>query len=78
MDCEDEKLQKILIKITGVSPKFKDNLFDSGLLDSLNLLDLVGEVEKKFNIELHSDLINAENFSSIEKILNTIKITRLK
>ncbi len=48
------------------------NLVQNGIIDSLDVLNLVNEIEKYYKKELDSDFIevsNFENFESIEKMI---------
>jgi len=43
-------------------------LFKDRVLDSMNILDLIGFVEKKLGRKLKSEEITMQNFGSVEKI----------
>jgi len=45
-----------------------DSLFDSGLLDSFALPDLVAAIEKEFSIRIPDSDLNPRKFDSIERI----------
>lgn len=47
---------------------FQDNLLESGILDSLGILDLVAFVEQNFGIALTDEELVPENFQSIEHL----------
>ena len=47
---------------------FQDNLLESGILDSLGILDLVAFVEQNFGIVLNDDELVPDNFQSIERL----------
>ena len=47
---------------------FQDNLLESGILDSLGILDLVAFVEQNFGIVLSDEELVPENFQSIERL----------
>ena len=44
------------------------NFIEDGYLDSLDIIILVAELEKNFNISISGELIIPENFSSITSI----------
>ena len=44
-------------------------LFSDGLLDSMNILDLIGYVEKHLGRELKDDELRMDNFRTIATIL---------
>ncbi len=50
-----------------------DNLFDAGLLDSLQAVDLVGELEDEFDIEIDAKYVVEENFKTKEAIIALVK-----
>ncbi|EAJ5674025.1 acyl carrier protein [Campylobacter lari] len=45
-----------------------DNLVSKGLIDSLDIISIVEEIEKKYNITIDFNLIVPENFENFEKI----------
>jgi acyl carrier protein len=46
----------------------EDRLLDTGVLDSLGILDLVSFVEQEFGVTISDDELLPENFQSIEAI----------
>lgn len=53
-----------------VTPAADESLFESGTLDSFGLPDLVGALEKEFNISIPDSDLNPRKFDSIERIEN--------
>lgn len=49
-------------------PAAGESLFDSGLLDSFALPDLVSALEKEFSIQIPDSDLNPRKFDSIERI----------
>lgn len=49
------------------------SIFSEGLIDSMELLEIITKIEETFNIEIGIDDITAENFDSIESILKLIE-----
>lgn len=47
-------------------------LIDSRILTSLDLFDLIVELETALDIRISEDLILAENFATVEKIVQTV------
>jgi len=45
-----------------------ESLFDSGLLDSFALADVVSAIEKEFSIKIPDSDLNPRKFDSIERI----------
>jgi D-alanine--poly(phosphoribitol) ligase subunit 2 len=64
------KLTKILQKVTKkpVAPAPDESLFDSGLLDSFALPDLVSALEEEFGITIPDSDLNPRKFASLERI----------
>lgn len=69
MNSQD-KILLIIRKIakTDVSPAPGESLFDSGILDSFALPDMVGELEQEFGIQVPDADLNPRKFDSIERI----------
>ncbi len=72
-----EWIEKILININpeirNIIKKENANLINDGYVDSLMILRLLFEIEKKFKKKINPSKINRENFSSIENIMKLIK-----
>lgn len=49
-------------------PGDDESLFDSGLLDSFALTDMVAALEEKFGIKIPDSDLNPRKFDTIEKI----------
>ena len=47
---------------------FTDSLFDSGLLDSFSLPDMVTAIEKEFEIRIPDGDLNPRTFDAIDRI----------
>jgi acyl carrier protein len=65
-----DKILAIIRKVAHkeVSPAPDESLFDSGILDSFALPDMVGEIEKEFSIQVPDSEMNPRKFESIERI----------
>jgi len=50
-----------------------DPLINSGLIDSLGALELVGGLEKKFKLKINPDEMTEFNFNSIERIAEFVE-----
>jgi len=64
------KIIEILKTVTKQEsvPAADESLFDSGLLDSFALPDLVGALEQEFSIQIPDSDLNPRKFDSIERI----------
>jgi len=51
-----------------VNPPADESLFDSGVLDSFALADLVNALEKEFSIKIPDADLNPRKFDSLERI----------
>lgn len=50
-----------------------DELIDGGLLDSFDVIQIVAQINRKYEIEIPAVYINSENFNSVGAIYNMIK-----
>jgi acyl carrier protein len=51
-----------------VNPEVDESLFDSGVLDSFALADLVSAIEKQFHISIPDSDLSPKKFESIARI----------
>ena len=51
-----------------VNPEVDESLFDSGVLDSFALADLVSAIEKEFHISIPDSDLSPKKFESIARI----------
>lgn len=69
--------EKVIEILDGLRPEFdfsEDvNFIEEGMLDSLDLVNLVDKLEQEYSIEIDGLDIVTENFSSLESILNLLK-----
>lgn len=69
-----DKINNYVIELTG--EKVLDhsiNLFEHGLLTSLDVLDLITFIEKTFNLKIPEDDISMESFGSINGIVTLVE-----
>lgn len=52
----------------SVTPAEDESLFDSGLLDSFTLTDMVTQIEKAFSLKVPDADLNPRKWDSIERI----------
>jgi len=64
------RILNVLKQVTkkDMAPEADDSLFDSGLLDSFALPDMVAGLEKEFNIKIPDSDLNPRKFDSISRI----------
>ena len=69
-----EKIVEILLDIRpGVDWGSEKDFIDNGLLDSFDMITLIGELNNTFDISIGLEHLEPENFSSVETIAALIK-----
>lgn len=64
-----EKLMNILNEIRPeVDFASEEKLIDESVLDSFDIVCLIGEINETFHVDISFDDIEPENFNSIEKM----------
>ena len=64
-----EELLNILTEnCPGIDFEGQKHLIDDGILDSLNIVMLVGELNEAFDISIGAEDLMPENFNSVEAI----------
>jgi acyl carrier protein len=56
--------------------KDEDSLLESGIVDSLGILDLVAFLEKTYGIRVGDEELNPENFGSIASVARFVATKR--
>lgn len=64
-----DKIQEVAFSKVGLN----DELFKTGILSSIIVIDLATSLEEEFNIQIPFNEISIENFSTVELIDNFIK-----
>ncbi|MDO4678350.1 MAG: acyl carrier protein [Blautia sp.] len=73
----NDKLMNILNELRPELDFEKENrLIEDGILDSFDLVSLIGEINDQFDVEIDFDDIEPENFNSAEAMIKLIE--RLK
>lgn len=68
-----DRILKVLAEINEDILCFEGrSLIDAGLLDSFQVIDLVGMLEDEFDIEIDAELVIVENFDSVDSITDMI------
>ena len=69
MDTQN-RIVNIVRRVAGKPVDFapEDSLFESGLLDSFSLTDLVTELESEFSIQIPDSDLNPRKFDSVKRI----------
>lgn len=65
------KVLEILTELTGesVAEKMDENLFDSGLIDSMATVELVVELQESFGIDIPISEFNRDDWDTPNKIV---------
>lgn len=70
----EQKVYEILAEINEDILEYDgDSLIDDGLLDSFQVVDLVGMLEEEFDVEIDAELVVVENFETKEAIVKLMK-----
>ena len=73
----NDKLMNILNELRPeLDFEKEDRLIEDGVLDSFDLVSLIGEINDQFDVEIVFDDIEPENFNSAEAMIKLIE--RLK
>lgn len=68
-----ERVLKVLAEVNEDILHFEgSSLIDAGLLDSFQVIDLVGMLEEEFDIEIDAELVIVENFVSVDAITDMV------
>ena len=64
------RITEIVRRVAGKPVNFspEESLFESGLLDSFSLTDLVSELETEFSIRVPDSDLNPRKFDSVSRI----------
>lgn len=70
MDNQD-RILAIIRQVAGkpISPSPDESLFESGLLDSFTLTDMVTALEKEFAIRIPDSDLTPRKFDSVKRVL---------
>jgi acyl carrier protein len=66
--------ESILFNSKGFPYKDDASFLENGIIDSMNIMEIVMFAENKFGINVNDDDIVPDNFDSIEKLANYIEI----
>lgn len=75
MESIKKQIVKVLIQIKKeIEPNLNSStLITDGLLDSLDIMNLIMELENEFEIEIDPEDVLSENFESVEAIAALIE-----
>ena len=67
-----DRVGQILQRVTGQTVADDVNLFESGILDSLKLINLILELEEGFGVSIAENDLNFDNFRSRNAICEAL------
>ena len=67
-----EELLKIIKNVNDQIEVDTENIMTDGILDSVELVELISLIEEHYKIEIDLDDIEPDNFDSCKKIINFI------
>ena len=73
---EQEILQLLQEVLPGIDFESSDRLVDDGILDSISITTVIGELSMEYGITIPYDAIVSENFNSIQAMARMVE--RLK
>ena len=70
----EEKILAILAKINNNIVTFEgDNLFDAGILDSLQAINIISALEDELDVEIDAEEVIEDNLKTKEAIVAMVK-----
>lgn len=70
----EEKVLKVLEEVNDEIVSYEgENLFDAGILDSLQAVDLVAELEDALDIDIDAKYVVEDNFKTKYAIVEMVK-----
>ena len=70
----EERIMEIMTELkTGVDFEGRDDLMDSGILDSMTIVMVASEMKDEFDADIRVTDILPENFNSIESMAGMIE-----
>jgi len=72
----DQLIRLLSERVLVEAPSVDTDLMESGLLDSLTLVELMTSLEEEFNIRISFEEIEIDNFRSIERIVEFVNQRR--
>jgi acyl carrier protein len=64
--------ENILFSKNGYSYDYQDSFLENGIIDSMNVLELVMFVEENFGFKVKDDEILPDNFDSVSKLASFV------
>lgn len=72
-----ERVQRVFLETLNVEVASQDaDLIESGVIDSLALVELLFAIEREFSVSLPLDDLDIDNFRSVNRISDVIEAAR--
>ena len=72
-----ERVQRLFLETLNVQvPSADADLIESGVIDSLALVELLFAIEREFSVSLPLDDLDIDNFRSVNRISDVIEAAR--
>ena len=68
----DEVLEMLCDLNDSIATYEGENLIEDGMLDSIQIIELVNMIEEQYEIELNPEDVITDNFKSIDNIISLI------
>lgn len=71
-----EEILEIIIKLTGYEDLRKNiniDLIEEDILDSLAFIQLISELEEKYDIEIQPTQVSVDTWKSVDRIVEMVK-----
>lgn len=70
----EEKIISILEEINDEIVTYDgENMIEEGIISSIEMLEIITELEGEFNIKIKADYVNTHYFSNIKTIIEMVK-----
>ncbi|MCR5800153.1 MAG: acyl carrier protein [Lachnospiraceae bacterium] len=70
----EEKIKALMNEIAPGSGDYEgDNVLESGIMDSLQVVELVVTLEEEFDIEIDPELVTEENFKNLKAVVSMME-----
>ena len=70
----EEQIKKILYKVEPRLEKYTgENMVEDGILESIQIFDLINRLEEEYNIDITPEYIVPENFADVSTIIHMVE-----
>lgn len=69
----EQKITEFILQLSGLDNIDKNiNLFESSILNSIAVLDVIGFIEKEYDISIEDDELDMDHFNSINALADFV------